>query len=155
MPLGQAKLPDAEIALIREWIQAGLLETAMSLPKGPVGPSTEYHRSEMNQPAVMPEGIAALGLKEPARAHPVTALAASPWAPVAAIAGHERVYLYDLATRRPAGELAFPEGVPYALRFSREYERQCAENTRDYRRHPRRERAQRKMFVHRFHVEHR
>ena len=38
MPLGQAKLPDAEIAIIRDWIQQGLLETAASLPKGPTGP---------------------------------------------------------------------------------------------------------------------
>jgi WD40 repeat protein len=122
MPLGQAKLPDAEIALIREWIQGGLLETAMSLPKGPVGPSIEYHGSELNRPGSvsMPEGIAALGLKEPVRAHPVTALAASPWAPLAAIAGHERVYLYDLAKGSADGEVAFPEGVPYVLRFSRD-----------------------------------
>uniref|UniRef100_Q01WH2 WD-40 repeat protein n=1 Tax=Solibacter usitatus (strain Ellin6076) TaxID=234267 RepID=Q01WH2_SOLUE len=120
MPLGQAKLPDAEIALIREWIEGGLLETAMSAPKGPVGPALEYHRSEVKQPAVMPEALGALELKEPARAHPVTALAASPWAPVVAIAGHERVYLYDLAKHSPAGELAFPEGVPYVLRFSRD-----------------------------------
>src|SRR5260370_34488404 len=42
MPLGQPKLPDAEIAIIRDWIQGGLLETAMSLPKAPAGPSTEY-----------------------------------------------------------------------------------------------------------------
>jgi len=49
----------------------------------------------------------------------VTALAASPWAPLIAIAGHERVYLYDLAKHAGAGELAFPEGVPYVLRFSR------------------------------------
>src|SRR6266446_2061593 len=34
MPLGQAKLPDAEIAVIRDWIQGGLLETATSLRKG-------------------------------------------------------------------------------------------------------------------------
>jgi hypothetical protein len=123
MPLGQAKLPDAEIALIREWIQGGLLETAMSLPKGPVGPSVVYSGSALNKPAgspAMPEGLSALALKEPARAHPVTALAASPWAPLVAISGHERVYLYDLAKSAAAGELAFPEGVPYVLRFSRD-----------------------------------
>lgn len=123
MPLGQAKLPDAEIALIREWIQGGLLETAMSVPKGPVGPSVEYHGTDLNKPAgdpAMPSGLAALALKEPARAHPVTALTASPWAPLVAIAGHERIYLYDLEKRAPAGELAFPEGVPYVLRFSRD-----------------------------------
>src|SRR5215831_19197963 len=32
MPLGQAKLPDAEIGVIRDWIQLGLLETAASVP---------------------------------------------------------------------------------------------------------------------------
>ncbi|MCU1233176.1 MAG: repeat protein, partial [Candidatus Solibacter sp.] len=36
------------------------------------------------------------------------------------ISGHERVYLYDLAKSAAAGELAFPEGVPYVLRFSRD-----------------------------------
>jgi WD40 repeat protein len=30
------------------------------------------------------------------------------------VAGHERIYLYDLAKPAPAGELAFPEGVPTA-----------------------------------------
>jgi len=47
MPLGQAKLPDAEIATIREWIQGGLLETAASLPKGPVGPSAAYRGTDL------------------------------------------------------------------------------------------------------------
>ncbi len=123
MPLGQPKMPDAEIALIRDWIQGGLLETAKSLPKGPVGPSLEFRGSTLNRPQgapAMPGAIPALTLKETARPHPVTALATSPWAPLAAIAGHERIYLYDLAKRVPTGELAFPEGVPYVLRFSRD-----------------------------------
>src|ERR1017187_209428 len=123
MPLGQAKLPDAEIAVIREWIQGGLLETAASLPKGPVGPSATYSGSTLNKPSgtpAMPEGLPVVVLKETARAHPVTALAASPWAPLVAVAGHDRIYLYDLSSRQAAGELAFPEGVPYVLRFSRD-----------------------------------
>jgi WD40 repeat protein len=120
MPLGQAKLPDAEMTVIREWIQGGLLETAASLPKGPVGPSATYSGSALNKPAgtpAMPEGLPVVPLKETARAHPVTALAASPWAPLVAVAGHDRIYLYDLTTRGAAGELAFSEGFPYLLRF--------------------------------------
>ena len=123
MPLGGAKLPDAEIALIREWIQQGLLETAMSVPKGPVGPSLDYKPTTLNKPTgppAMPEVFPALTLAETERANPITALAASPWAPLLAVAGHERIYLYDLARRAPAGELPFPEGIPYALRFSRD-----------------------------------
>src|ERR1017187_8084077 len=123
MPLGQAKLPDAEIALIREWIQGGLLETAVSVPKGPAGPSATYSGSTLNKPSgtpAMTEGLPVVALKDTARAHPVTALAASPWAPLVAVAGHDRIYLYDLSSRQAAGELAFPEGVPYVLRFSRD-----------------------------------
>src|SRR5882724_9757042 len=36
MPLGMPKIPDAEIAVIREWIQLGLFESATSAPRGPV-----------------------------------------------------------------------------------------------------------------------
>ena len=124
MPLGQAKIPDAEIAVIRDWIQQGLLETAVSVPKGPTGPSPlDFTPSSLNKPAdapAMPESFPALSLPETMRANPVTALAASPWAPLLAVSGHERIYLYDLAKRAPAGELAFPEGIPYCLRFSRD-----------------------------------
>jgi WD40 repeat protein len=123
MPLGQAKIPDAEIALIRDWIEHGLLENATAIPKGPTGPSPlDFTPSTLNKPATaaMPESLPALTLPETARANPVTALAASPWAPLAAISGHERIYLYDLARRARAGELAFPEGIPYCLRFSRD-----------------------------------
>jgi WD40 repeat protein len=122
MPLGLPKLPDAEISLIRDWIQNGLLETATSAPKGPVGPSMDYHGSDLNKPAgapAMPGMLPPVMLKEVARPHPITALAASPWAPLAAVAGHERISLFNLETRASAGEIAFPEGVPYVLRFSR------------------------------------
>ncbi|MBS1857105.1 MAG: hypothetical protein JST11_17170 [Acidobacteria bacterium] len=122
MPLGLPRLPENEISLIRDWIQNGLLETAASLPKGPVGPSLAYRGSDLNQPAgapAMPGPLPPLALKPPGRPHPITALAASPWAPLLAAAGHERIFLYNLATRARAGELAFPEGVPYVLRFSR------------------------------------
>jgi WD40 repeat protein len=122
MPLGQPKLPDNEIALIRDWIQFGLLENANSVAKGPVGPTAEYRPTELNKPPglpAMPAGLSAVNVKEPARANPITALATSPWAPLAAVAGHDKIYLYDLAKQAPVGELAFPEGVPYVLRFSR------------------------------------
>ena len=42
MPLGGAKIPDQYIALIRDWIQQGMLETAASQPLGNVGPSLDY-----------------------------------------------------------------------------------------------------------------
>lgn len=123
MPLGQAKLPDAEISLIRDWIQLGLLETVTSVPKLPNGPNPfEYAPSPLNKPATpaMPQTLPTLDLPEAAHANPVTALAASPWAPLLAASGHERIYLYDLARRALIGELPFAEGIPYSLRFSRD-----------------------------------
>ncbi len=123
MPLGQAKLPDTEIAVIGDWIRLGLPETATSAPKGPVGPNPlAFTPSTLNKPAspAMPESLAPLDLPEAARANPVTALAASPWAPLLAASGHERIYLYDLSKRTLTGELPFPEGIPYCLRFSRD-----------------------------------
>ncbi len=123
MPLGGAKIPDAAISVIRDWIQLGLLENAASVAKGAAGPSLDYHPSNLNRPAgppAMPESLPPVTGAAAAKPHPVTALAASPWAPLLAIAGHGRIYLYDLAKRAPAGELAFPEGVPYSLRFSRD-----------------------------------
>jgi WD40 repeat protein len=125
MPLGMPKLPDPEIAVIREWIQRGLLETATSQPRGGAAatPSVSFKGNDLNRPKgapAMPEALPAITLPETARANPITALAASPWAPLIAVSGHERIYLYDLAKHAPAGALAFPEGIPYVLRFSRD-----------------------------------
>jgi hypothetical protein len=121
MPLGGAKISEGELGVIRDWIQQGLLENAISQPKGPVVQSLDFRPSNLNKPAApaMPGQLPAAA-PEPSRPHPVTALAASPWAPLLAVAGHERIYLYDLTRRVPLGELPFPEGVPYVLRFSRD-----------------------------------
>jgi DNA-binding beta-propeller fold protein YncE len=129
MPLGGAKIPDAAISVIRDWIQGGVLENAKSQPKGPVANNTAFVQTSLNKPkgpAAMPTTLAPFTMPEPARAHPVTALAASPWAPVLAVAGHDRIYLYNLDTNKAAGEIAFPEGIPYVLRFSRDGSRLLA-----------------------------
>jgi tricorn protease-like protein len=123
MPLGQAKIPDAEIAVIRDWITLGLLENGTSQPKGGAATSLDFKPTTLNKPTgppAMPQSLAPVTLPEPARPHPVTALAASPWAPLIAVAGHERIYLYDIDKRTSLGELPFPEGVPYVLRFTRD-----------------------------------
>jgi WD40 repeat protein len=67
----------------------------------------------------MPENLPAVVLAKTTRPHPVTALAASPWAPVLAVAGHERVLLYNSDTLKLIGVLPFPERIPHVLKFSR------------------------------------
>ena len=126
MPLGGAKLPDPLISTIRDWIQIGAPENAASQPKGESGPSlTNYQPTTLNRPngpPAMPGRALPVLAAAPktAHMHPVTALATSPWAPLAAIAGHERITLYNTTTRSPIGDLAFPEGIPFVLRFSRD-----------------------------------
>jgi WD40 repeat protein len=53
------------------------------------------------------------------RAGTVTALAASPWAPLAAVAGQKQIALYNTDTAELLSVLPFPEGVPHILKFSR------------------------------------
>jgi mono/diheme cytochrome c family protein len=121
MPLGQAKLPDNEIAVIRDWIEQGLLADATSQQRGPAQPLDFYPTSNRSQgQAVMPANLPAIDLPEPAHPHPVTALAASPSAPLLAVAGHDRIYLHDLRSNKTLGALAFPEGIPDVLCFSRD-----------------------------------
>ena len=123
MPLGQPKIPDNEIGIIREWIQQGLLADATSQPKGQAAQPVDFKPASVNPaagPAPMPTNLPPFAVPEPARPHPVTALDASPRAPLLAIGGHERIYLYDLKSRVLAGILPFPEGIPYMLRFSRD-----------------------------------
>ena len=124
MPQGGAKLADTLIGTVREWIQLGAPENAASQPTVQTGPSlTSYKPSNLNRPAqpILPGTLPALAAAAPVKhPHPITALATSPWAPVAAVGGHERIELYNTTTRAVIGELAFPEGVPFVLRFSRD-----------------------------------
>ena len=49
----------------------------------------------------------------------MTALAASPWAPLVAVAGQKQVLLYHADTGELLGVLPFPEGAIHVLKFSR------------------------------------
>ncbi|HMO36282.1 MAG TPA: WD40 repeat domain-containing protein, partial [Gemmatales bacterium] len=53
------------------------------------------------------------------RANAITALAASPWAPVMAVASSKSVLLYHTETHELLGVLPFPEGQVNVLKFSR------------------------------------
>ena len=123
MPPNQDKLPEPKLALIKKWIEGGALENkgskvvvkkktsvAMAAPAGAAKPAG---------PPAVPEGL----LKQPVvvseRAAAITALAASPWAPVVAVAGHKQIVLYHSDNGKTLGVLPYPEGIPYVLRFSR------------------------------------
>ncbi|WP_020471692.1 c-type cytochrome domain-containing protein [Zavarzinella formosa] len=123
MPPKGPKIPEGEIAILKKWIEGGAPETAVGAAK------TASRKVDVDPVAVtlgkpdgpppMPGNLPSVSLAKTARPHPVTALAASPWAPLIAVAGHERVLLYNSDTLKLLGTLAFPERIPYVLKFSR------------------------------------
>lgn len=122
MPPKQGKIPDAEIELIRKWIQGGLVERAGGKSRGPAQVATEFKPTAAvamgNGP--MPQ----IALQTPPATvrtgNSVTALASSPNAPLAAVAGYEIIKLIHTEKRETLGNLPFPEGVPNVLRFSQD-----------------------------------
>lgn len=122
MPPMSDKLPDAELSLIRRWIEQGLRENSGSEAK-------MAKRSEIGQIVVtgkrpeivaMPEGYLGVAPRTTPRPNAITALAVSPWAPLLAVSGHQQVALYHTLTRELLAVLPFPEGQPQILKFSRD-----------------------------------
>ena len=122
MPPQQPKLPDDQLLLIRKWIEGGSLENSGSKAK-PKKNLAVAKVTVSNQrpegPPPMPEGLPLDPLVISSRGNGTTALAVNPWSPLAAVAGHKQVLLYDTRTREVAGVLPFPEGVAHILKFSR------------------------------------
>lgn len=123
MPPKAPKLADADLAVIKKWIEAGAPETAVGAAKSATRKveldPTGVTAGKPDGPPPMPVKLPIVTLSKTVRPHPVTALASSPWAPLIAVAGHERVLLYNTDTLKLIGTLAFPERIPYVLKFSR------------------------------------
>jgi len=115
MPPKSEKIPVEEIEAIRGWIARGAPERDGS-PIRSVVPLPVPSVVVKSGTPVMPEGLPKGPNVE--RAHPVTALAASPRAPLLAVAGRDAVYFRGGERGEWLGHLAFGEGIPFVLRFS-------------------------------------
>ncbi len=123
MPPGQDKIPEDQIKLIEAWIQGGLLENAGSKAAKKKTNSLAFVSGGAGKPegpAAMPETVPQAVPVVTSRAAAITAVAASPWAPLVAVAGQRQIVLYHSETAELLGVLPFPEGVPQSLRFSRD-----------------------------------
>ena len=122
MPPNADKMPEAELTLIKKWIDGGLLETSGSSAKMKKKASLAKIEVSGERPKDVAMPIAYLGdpvVQSPTR-NAVTALTCSPWAPLAAISGHRQVTLYHTQSFEVLGVLPFPEGQPQVLKFSRD-----------------------------------
>lgn len=123
MPPKGPRVSDAELSLIKQWIERGAPETAVGAArtatrKLDIDPVT-ITAGRPDGPPPMPTSLPTVSLSRTSRPHPVTAMATSPWAPLLAVAGHERILLYHTETLKLIGVLPFPERIPYVLKFSR------------------------------------
>lgn len=122
MPPKGPKIPDADLAVIKRWIELGAPETTASAAKTK-GRNLDLDVASTGKTVatnVMPPAkLVDAARSKTARAHPVTALAASPGAPLLAVSGHECVLLYNTDTLALLGTLPFPERIPHVLKFSR------------------------------------
>ena len=123
MPPKKPAIPKEQVVLIQKWIDSGLREKTGS--KSLVSdrdlnftPSASVDLKPTT-PA-MPEKLPEVPLPKTLRPLPVLAMDASPWAPVVAVAGQEHVRLFNVGTQSEVGRLAFPEGLPQVIRFSRD-----------------------------------
>jgi hypothetical protein len=124
MPPNRPMLANKELEIFKNWIAGGLLETAggktvaaakatvdLSLKPGtldkPVGPPP------------MPEALPVQSHNHTDRMNAITGLAASPWAPLIAVAGEKQVLLFNTDTLALLGILPFTDGEPVDLKFSR------------------------------------
>jgi WD40 repeat protein len=125
MPPNAAKLPDADLATLKAWIEAGAPETSGSVIAMKAKPKVEFKLDPASigkpqGPPAMPESVLTEVVLASPRPNAVVAMAASPWAPLVAIGGHKQVLLYNTQTKHLCGVLPFPEGTIYCLKFSRD-----------------------------------
>jgi hypothetical protein len=124
MPPKSAKIPEAEIELIRKWIAGGALESSGSVMTAKAKPKFDFKLdpAAVGKPAgtpAMPDNLTTEPFVPQAKPNAVVAMASSPWAPLLAVAGHKQVLLYRTTDHHLVGVLSFPEGTIYVLKFSR------------------------------------
>src|SRR5437016_2634831 len=99
MPPNKPKLPDKELEIFRKWILGGLLETSGSKAIAASKPAVDFtlKPGSVGKPEgapAMPEDLPLEPVVHTTHSNPLTGLAASPWAPLIALAGQKQVSLY-------------------------------------------------------------
>ncbi|HVJ80386.1 MAG TPA: c-type cytochrome domain-containing protein, partial [Planctomycetia bacterium] len=126
MPSQSQKIPAAQIATIKLWIEKGAKENAGSKVSIPAAPRTDIGLKSVvkGRPAGAPPMPVFGKLKlDPVlvarRPGAVLALATSPWAPLAAVGGQKQVVLYNTDSGALIGVLPFAHGQINSIKFSR------------------------------------
>jgi WD40 repeat protein len=124
MPPNRPPLPDKDLEVFKKWIQGGLLENAGGKAVAAKAPQNDFTLKadsvgKPSGPPPLPQNLPREVVVHTARTSAVLGLAASPWAPVVAVAGQKQVLLFHSDTLELLGILPFTEGEPDTVRFSR------------------------------------
>ncbi len=124
MPPEADRMPDDKLALIKRWIEGGALENSGSVAnvkkKAGMALLGDVTIGKPEGPAAMPVSLYREPVVHSARAAAISSIAASPWAPLIAVAGQRQILIYHSDNARLLGVLPFIEGVPQVLTFSRD-----------------------------------
>jgi hypothetical protein len=125
MPPKSPPIAKESIEKIRRWIAGGALENAgskavvVNRPKYDISLSAAAKGKPEGPPPLPEKRLSLDPVVRSSRPGAITALAASPWAPLVAVSGQKQVLLYHSDTFDLLGVLPFPEGAPHVLKFSR------------------------------------
>ncbi len=121
MPPNADKIPEAELVTIKKWIDLGALENSGSTAN--IKKKASLAKIEVSGARPAEVAVPAQYLGDPAvvpnSLNAVTALATSPWAPLTAVSGFKQVAIYNTNSMELLGVLAYPEGQPEIMQFSR------------------------------------
>jgi WD40 repeat protein len=121
MPEKGDKIDKKEADLIRAWIDGGMLENKTGKPKKKSKPAFALSAApsvgKPEGPPPMPKHLLLEPVVMTSRATSVNDMAASPWAPLLAIAAQYQVLLYNTDTLELAAVLPFEYGQPEVLSF--------------------------------------
>ncbi|HBE66717.1 MAG TPA: hypothetical protein DDW52_01080, partial [Planctomycetaceae bacterium] len=124
MPPDEDPMSKAKLDLIKVWIEQGMPENSGSkirrVSSAATAMLTTASAGRPDGPPPMPETLLTQPVLEPNRSAAISALAASPWAPLIAVGGQEQVVLYHAENRGLLGIIPFPEGEPQSITFTRD-----------------------------------
>lgn len=125
MPPKSQKPTKESLDVVHKWIAGGAPENAGSKVVVPDKPKVDFTLAAVTKgkpagpPPMPPATLSLEPIVRASRETALTALAASPWAPLVAVGGQKQVLLYHSDTLDLLGVLPFPEGTPHVLKFSR------------------------------------
>ena len=122
MPPEGAPLDAKDLTLLSKWIAGGLLQAKGSVAKASNKPKVDLSfaggAGKPTGPVARPENVLLEPVIVTPRTSAVTAMAASPWTSLLAVAGQKQILLYDTDSHELAGILPYPEGYARSLKFS-------------------------------------